>query len=425
MPDRTDLDERLAAGRQRLVDSIEQPPLAQITARATTLRRRRRAAELGGSLTAVLAVILLAVQWLHPTAGSPPGGGHGSAAPAPVWRGLGITLTGLPGTATELPGDVVDVQFADTDHGYLLTASCPSRGDCAVGFAATVDGGQSWQVRALPAGMRGAPADHLPRLWAATNWVVVASGEAASPVSPQSTAPSVSTDGGVTWTLVPADTNVVSVPSGGLFWLDTATGQVRVWLGEAGSAQLHDQPPISVRWVAATRAGDGAWWAGGVGSDGHAAVAVTRDGGENWQTLSLADAGPDVYEVRVATLGRTVYAAALGPPGPVGTIHREIRAIYHSTDGGTTFQRTFYGGVPGTLAGDLIPLADDRLLLAAADRHWYVSADHGATFADAPDLLAVSRFARTQAGYVAYDLLGGGWCAFSVDGVSWVKLNVK
>jgi photosystem II stability/assembly factor-like uncharacterized protein len=414
--DRTDLDERLATGRQRLVDSIEQPPLAQITARAATLRRRRRAAELGGSLTAVLAVILLAVQWLHPTAGSPPGGGHGSAAPAPVWRGLGITLTGLPGTATELPGDVVDVQFADTDHGYLLTASCPSRGDCAVGFAATVDGGQSWQVRALPAGMRGAPADHLPRLWAAASWVAVANGEAAS----------VSTDGGATWTPVPATgTNVVSVPAGGLFWLDTGTGQVKVWLGEAGSSPLYYQPPIVVRWVAPTRAGDGAWWAGGVDSAGRAALAVTRDGGARWDAVPLADAGPGAYEVRVATLGRTVYAAVLGPPGPRGTPYRQILAIYHSTDGGAQFRRTFTGGVPGTVSGDLVPLADDRLLVAGSDRRWYVSADHGTTFDNAPDLLAVGRIARTQAGYVAYDLLGGGWCAFSVDGSSWFKLNVK
>src|SRR6266508_3237431 len=105
--------------------------------------------------------------------------------------------------------------------------------------------------------------------------------------------------------------------------------------------------------------------------------------------------------------------------------YREILAIEHSTDGGRTFQRTFHGGVPGTVAGDLVPLADDRLLLAGSDHHWYVSADHGASFRDAPDLLPVNRIARTQAGYVAYDLLGGGWCAFSVDGVSWVKLNVK
>jgi hypothetical protein len=54
-----------------------------------------------------------------------------------------------------------------------------------------------------------------------------------------------------------------------------------------------------------------------------------------------------------------------------------------------------------------------------------VSADRGGTFTVAPDLLSVRRIARTQAGYVAYDLFGGGWCAFSVDGLNWYKINVK
>jgi photosystem II stability/assembly factor-like uncharacterized protein len=412
--DHTTLDQRLADGRRHLVDSIEQPPLAQIAGRAATIRRRRRMAGMGGTLTAVLAVMLFAVQSLQGVAPSPPSG-RGSAPPPPVWKGLGITLTGLAGTAPDLPGRVVDVEFADTDRGYLLTLDCASA--CRIGFATTVDGGRSWQVRQLPSGVGGASADRPPRLWAAGTWAVVAGDGPAAYAS---------TDGGATWMQVRSkDENVVSMQPGPLLWLDTGSGQIRAWLPDGEPAILQYQPEMTVRWVSGIRSGDGSWWAGGVDTGGRPALAVSHDGGASWPRVALPDAPTGGYEVRVATLGQTVYAAVLGPPGPAGTLHREIRAIYRSTDGGANFTRTFSGGVPGTVVGDLVPLVDDRLLLAGSDHHWYVSADGGATFRDAPDLLPVGHFARTPAGYVAYDLLGGGWCAFSADGSNWFKLNVK
>ncbi|HEX5597432.1 MAG TPA: sialidase family protein, partial [Micromonosporaceae bacterium] len=107
---------------------------------------------------------------------------------------------------------------------------------------------------------------------------------------------------------------------------------------------------------------------------------------------------------------------------------RAILALLHSADGGQTFTRTRKGnaGAPQSLAGAMVPLLDGRLLVAGGDRRWYISADDGATFTRAEgNLPAVGRLARTSAGYIAYDLFGGGWAAFSSDGSAWRKLQIN
>jgi hypothetical protein len=74
----------------------------------------------------------------------------------------------------------------------------------------------------------------------------------------------------------------------------------------------------------------------------------------------------------------------------------------------------------------MVPLLDGRLLVAGTDQRWYASADDGRTFTRAEGTLpAVGRLARTTAGYVAYDLFGGGWAAYSPDGATWRKLQIN
>jgi hypothetical protein len=105
-----------------------------------------------------------------------------------------------------------------------------------------------------------------------------------------------------------------------------------------------------------------------------------------------------------------------------------ISAIYRSDDSGEHFARTSPERVvpPPALAGEPVPLLDGRLLVAGTDHRWYLSEDDGRTFTQADGTLpVVGRISRTTAGYVAYDLFGGGWAAFSVDGSTWRKLQVN
>jgi photosystem II stability/assembly factor-like uncharacterized protein len=419
------LAERLAARRRWLVDSIEAPPLEQVVARAGALRRRRRQrVQAAGSLLAALAVLAMTIQpWHRGGTGVPPVGQQ-STAPAPVWRGLGITLTGLVEPAVDLPGTIVDVEFADPDRGYLLSTQCPASGDCQLGFARTVDGGHSWQSGTPPVSAVPQPlGEHRPRLWTVGTWVafVGADGHDGGAYA--------SDDGGAHWSprYPSSGIRLGSLPPGARLWPDAHSGEVLAWLPDGATpVALAHQPPITVRWTAETEAGDDAWWVGGSDPAGNPALAVTRDRGQTWQRTSFTE--PGGYEVRVATLGRDVYAVVLGPPGqpgPPGPPARVIDGFYHSADGGAHFARTRQGGAPGTLADDLVPLLDGRLLMAGADGSWYVSLDNGATFTVVPDLLSVRRIGRTWTGYVAYDLLGGGWCAYSVDGSNWYKLSVR
>jgi len=413
------LRERLAAGRRELLDAIEQPPLARIAGRAATIRRRRRLVELAGSLTVVLAAVLLTVQPWH---GGPRRVQPAASAPAapPVWRGLGISLVGLPAAAPDVPGSVVAVEFADPDRGYLVVADCHGM-SCRITVARTTDGGQVWETVPVPSGLQEVRPADVPRIWAVGPRVVLAGGELSF----------ASDNAGADWAgylFTFADLPVVdSVPPGGRLWTDQRRpGKVLVWLpGTGRAAVLRQQPASDVRWVAAAPAGDGAWWAGGVDPMARPTALVSRDAGRSWQTTVLGESGAPDVEVRVATLGRQVYAATVYPD-PRADRSALLHAIHHSTDGGAHFSRTWAGGgPPGALAGDPVPLVDDRLLLAGQDHQWYVSDDHGGTFRPAPGLLAVRSIARIQAGYVAYDLLGGGWSAFSVDGSNWYKLNLR
>jgi hypothetical protein len=73
-----------------------------------------------------------------------------------------------------------------------------------------------------------------------------------------------------------------------------------------------------------------------------------------------------------------------------------------------------------------VPLLDGRLLVTGTDQRWYVSADDGRSFSQAAGSLPpVGRLARTDAGYVAYQLFSNGWAAYSADGSTWRKLQIR
>ncbi|HET8682355.1 MAG TPA: hypothetical protein VFM54_10845 [Micromonosporaceae bacterium] len=421
MPD-THLDQRLAASRTQLLAEIDQPDLSRVRERARALRRRRTAARAGG--LALLAMAVLGAAAVQPWGGDRrpevttrpgpvPSGG-------PVWTDAGVTVNGMVQPYVDLPGDVIDVELNDPDRGYALLAGCVGGRSCRLTVASTRDGGLTWTEHPLPEG--AATADSPPEL------LLFADGRAVVTVEP----PVVLAGDGGGWRVLPgaggpaataergARLRVRQGPSRGC-----AGAVVEVWTSTYGHrGDLANQPPIDVCWAAAQPAADGAWWVGGADrATGQPAVAVSRDSGRTWQRPQLpgeAAGAPTGTSVRVATLGTHAYAVVVGPGGQLG-------AVYHSVDGGRGFTRTRPGpdGEPATLAGDPVPVLDGRLLVATWTGRWFVSSDAGATFVRAGELPRVGRLVRSPSGYVALDLFGNGWAAYSSDGATWRKLHLR
>jgi len=402
-----DLDSRLARSRAALLDEIDQPPLADVHRRAGRIRRWR-AAKAGAAALALVAVVAVAARPWETTHRPPVTPAATPTVAAPVYRGAGVEITGLaPGTVLNVDGEVVDVEFSDADHG-LAFAICGQTGCPAL--AKTDDGGLTWTSVALPESV-----DNDSQLVAFPGGRTLLVQGGASYFA--------SADGGTSWqraTPAAASPRPV-IGDGQLPRLDVASGAVTVWSPDHGPlGPLARQPDLTVSWVAAAPAADGAWWVGGT-SGGEPAVAVTRDGGATWQRTVFGAASGAVETVRIGFLGTDVYAVASGEAGL-------LRNVYYSADGGTTFKATFAGGEPTRVSGEPVPLLDGRLLLTghddSAEGTWWVSADDGKTFTAAPNLPAVGTVNRTIAGYVAYRLFDSGWLAFSTNGLNWQKLQL-
>lgn len=387
-----DLSTRLARERADILDAIDQPPLARIGDRARRRRRQRHAARAGVAAVALTVAGLVALRPWSAEPKPPPPADTGNRTVAPVYTDQGITINGLSGEVSDVPGMITEVEFADPDTGYLI-ARCVTGDPCSPTLARTSDGGHSWVTTALP------PIESDPDLLVFPDGKLAVGGR-------------VSADEGRTWQATPGHKGQPAAAGPGqILRLREA---VEVWdSGYGYSGDLATQPGLTVHWLASTATASGDWWAAGQ-LNGQAAVAVTRDAGQSWKVTPLGVTG---QIAQVATLGTHVYAAALDANGLV-------QAIFHSVDSGATFRQTSAGGV--SVAGDLVPLLDGRLLVAGTDRRWYVSGDNGRTFTRAEGTLpAVGRLVRTPAGYVAYDLFNAGWAAFSTDGSTWRKLQIN
>jgi hypothetical protein len=247
--------------------------------------------------------------------------------------------------------------------------------------------------------------------------------------------PYLSPDGGQSWQPVPRGSSPVALSSADRLRITPPSGtdvscqgsSPEVWSATAGyRGTLSTTLPIATCWAAARPTADGAWWLGGVAAAGGPAVAVSRDGGQNWQAIALPTSlGGPVSAVQVSALGSHLYAVVLGQ-------NRTIRAIFHSADGGRTFNltRQTNSAEPATLAGEAVPLLDGRLLVTTETGRWYASRNDGASFTQITgNLPEVGAVRRTWAGYVAYEQFGRGaesvgWTAFSPDGTTWRKLQI-
>ncbi|GGM31922.1 hypothetical protein ACFFX1_05665 [Dactylosporangium sucinum] len=393
MPDQ--LGTRLRAERDRL--DIDQPPLTAITARAAALRRRRRLAQ-GGAAAAVAVVIAGVVAG---GGDEPPPQPAASTDPAGVWTAENVTVNGLPHLPTDLPGTVRDVEFVDAERGYLLTAECEGGSTCTNRVYATVDGGRTWALRPVPAELGSTGAGSVPVLTVTGSQVALVAGSTVAV--------------GDSWQLSSASPATAPLP-GTAHLYSRGCGQPLLAVTPTGLIAPPAQPGgIAVCWTSPVRAGDGSWWVGG-SSAGKAAVSVSRDDGRQWRTTAFEAAG----EARVAMLGKDVYAMLVDP----ATTPARLVGVVSSADGGVSWSAVQPTAGNATIGGEAVPLLDGRLLIVDGAGHWLVSEDRGVSWHRLEGLHPTMRLARTQAGYVAYQM-STIYTAFSVDGSTWQKLDAQ
>jgi hypothetical protein len=411
-----DLDHELRAARAGLLRQIEVPELTGVRARARRIRRRRRGLGAAAAALALLGVVGTASAVLRDAGdgrGAPVASAPATDVPSPVWRSGGLTVLGLNGPVTDLPGTITDVVFVDADRGVVLATECEGSA-CALALAVTVDRGHTWAF--MPTPLSTAPSDRVPRLVQAGSGVALVGDEAwYTPF------------GSVAWSTrdlgsMPA---VDSIAPGGTLWLDRQqggceAGPLLVWQPDGTPGQLARQPEMSVCRATSVPAADGAWWVGGV-ANGVAAVGVSRDAGASWEVTPLPAAEPGAW-AEVSPLGSEVFATVVGPwPGSPDPRTVSVRAVYRSVGGGD-FEP--YAAEIGTVTGELVPLLDGRLV--AASPRWFVAAGPGQRLQFAGEALPyVLRLQRTAAGWVAYNMFEAGWVAISSDGQTWQKLNVR
>jgi hypothetical protein len=405
--------------RRDLLADIDVPELRRIRDRAQSIRRRRRNLVAVVAAVAVMAALgtgSLAIQ--RRTAPGPPAAATTSAPTTTLWHGGGLTLIGLTGPVLDLPGDLRDVEFADPRHGYALAAQCGTPG-CRIALATTVDSGYSWHQVELP--IVDTEADGVPSLITVDTGVVV---RTASQAWFQRLGKPDWTTVDVT-TMAPLDT----IPDGSRLRLSNPIGHngcadqpIEVWQPDGTVGRLRVAPSVHVCWVSPVRAADGRWWVGGNvdwGSTRLPAVAYSKNSGASWEVSKVA--GPPGSWMQVSTLGSDTYAVVVSPrrgdPYPESlTVHLVCREV----TGGFA---PYASGV-GTLIGDVVPRLDRGLVAAGPD--WYVLARTGGAFQPAGGTMPwVYRLQRTPGGYVAYDLLHGGWAATSTDGETWQKINIR
>ncbi|MER7275283.1 sialidase family protein [Dactylosporangium sp. NPDC000244] len=400
-PVRDELASRLRAERDRL--DIEQPPMEVIAARAAALRRRRLAARTGAA--AIAALVAAGVGAVALDRRDHPAPTAAASDPAAVWSADGITITGLPHLPADLPGTVRDAEFLDADHGFLLTAD-----GSGTWISRTADGGRSWSTVRSPIAGR-------PELITIPGGAVL--------VGPGPAHPRAATSDGVQWNTDNAPVGPAAPLTGNsrlIALAGDACGAPTGSITKTDLAPVPQQPPLAVCWRSRVQAGDGSWWVGGRAADGSPAVAVSRDGGVSWEP-HVFPGFPANASARAAMLGRTVFAAIVAPQEAAATPER-LLAVATSTDGGASFEAPHPTAGQATIGGDLVPLSDGRLLIVDGYGHWLVSEDGGASWVRLEGLHQTMRLARTEAGYVAYQMTTI-YTAFSVDGVTWQKLDAQ
>jgi hypothetical protein len=409
-----DLDRDLALLSTELRDTVRQPDLDRVIERSRQRTTRRRT-QLGAILAvlAVAAAIPLLRTSLRPAADRP--------------------VTPATTESVQLPLEspyLLDIDFADERHGYALKTTCINGrpAGCANQLLVTADG-EHWEARALPRVLSGANA--LPLLRVLGPNTVVLRREAVVGLQ------FYSTDAGRTWQEVSwRDMPTIdAVPAGGIIDGMCAAGEsgcrfelIAIDPGTGRAARLATQPPVSSPNLLTRHPVAGGWWVyGKERSSGQWEVIETQDSGRSWKGHVLPAGSAEHFSL--ATDGHALYVAAYGqlanltPPRTIG-----LDAIFRSTDGGASWQRTWKaadGVEPRAIDGDLIAAANGRLLVSTYLGPVWASSDGGARFQQAPEVGISGYVWQTGAGYLVGSRAGESKVyKFSTDGVRWKEISV-
>jgi hypothetical protein len=387
--------------------SVRQPVVDRVLARATQRATRKRMLAVAAAAVVVLAVVvpLLRVKETPPPVAIPP-----------------------PSTSWTPPSHkyVSEVEFADDHHAYALRADCPSS-DCDLELLES-DDGRHWTARpvrkpAQPEPMMGV-LNVLGPLEVAVDWF---------PVSPPASQVYRvhSSDGGRSWKSMSAEPRrtLSKIPVGAMLMppcfarSDPCTDDVPTLIlpGGGESARLASAPRLLQAYPSRVPLAGNRWWITGlVPGTQQWAVAISGDNGRTWTLSRLALPRKNISDAwAVVGYGENLYACAMGP---VDGSDWALVSIFHSGDGGRSWQRT--SGKPLRTASAPVAAADGTLLTNTENGESLVSRDHGRTFTKTePRFTGYAYWAG--AGYVAMSEPGPGHpVLFSRDGLSWHDLHV-
>jgi hypothetical protein len=400
-----DLDTSLRELRDELRGRLTRPDLSQVAGRAQQQVVRRRM-QLGAIVAVVLVSVAVPVMRMVPSGSHPP-----AQPPDPP------------------PPYVVD--FADADHGYAFRQDCEEmNGPCTFSMRATTDGGATWQPVELPDGDEPYGRGGIAVLGPKEVWFSRAkSGLRGVPEQ------FVTDDGGGTWRGHQPklqESPVVISPEGQLSPICIGSADIPCELGvgvrdPGGLSPVLTQPPLVNPAPGRTATEGGRYWATGqVENTGQWAVAVTSDDGRTWATsvLDLRGAPSDRVEGAwsLAERGPDMYLTVVGNAG-VGPL--ELLAVFHSTDKGVTWTRTWQSTEKHELqavTGDAVVTADGQLLVYSPVVGTVTSRDGGRTFTTASHQLP-GPVTWTRAGYLATG--PNNTFELSRNGLTWQRFEVR
>lgn len=322
------------------------------------------------------------------------------------------TIDRAPRTPVLQPAEkwpIAAVDFSDADTGFALQRRCETH--CRTVLLAIGDRRGAPGKSELPPELDGAGPDIR----------VIALGGCRVVVEQRSAQRWYSPDCGARWrTVDPRPTGqTAAIPVDGV--LEIADGDLAVTLPESGERTRLRATP-SLKELAEPYAAGRAWWVQGrdVGT-GRPAVAVSRDDGRSWTTTVLPR--PQGFDpdglLYLTARGKDAYAVASGLRSDNG---HGLLAVHHSDDYGRTWQQTWPAeSRDARLEGQPIVTSYGLLLMGGdeANRRFWLSFDHGATFSSAGWDLPGGWPHWTRGGYV---VAGAGeqpgWYR-SLDGVTW------
>lgn len=385
--------------RQAVLDRIVQPPFEELRERARD-RRRRRSSFLG--LALVLAVAGFGVPMLLGQQAQPPTSDTRSALPR-----LGS-------------------HFVDTRNGVVLYVedARPGEYSCEAAVRVTGNGGRSWSgLRPAPCRSDGYGRDKHVALMLGPQTVLLFRGDGAAYLS---------RDAGRTWK--PHSVQAVTA--------DRIPAWAQVTYGCIGSDTCAD--PTQLRWYdpatgarTALRAGpdlvkvlgeptwghDQSLWVPGQTTDGHYAVAVSRDLGRSWQThrigLSVHPSDDEPRLLAIATRdGRTAYA--------VCDDLTLDNVLFRTSDGGQTWQRVTTKADPHSPYNwmSAYVAADGTLVLETSGHaaRWQASRDGGLSATPLEDFPVDAMVAVLRDGYLRYGMSDN--THLSEDGLRWREVRI-